>query len=66
MVMFVNVSEENEHSLKSTFHRCFVPSVGSFGQTVSEEIFFKSTNQKQELLVVAIFVNGLARNVQSL
>ena len=27
-VMFVNVSEENEHSLKKTFHRCFVPSVG--------------------------------------
>jgi hypothetical protein len=36
-VMFVNVSEENEHSLEKTFHRCFVPSVGLFGQVVSDE-----------------------------
>jgi hypothetical protein len=27
-VMFVNVSEENEHSLKKAYHICFVPSVG--------------------------------------
>ena len=27
-VMFVNISEENEHSLKKIFLRCFVPSVG--------------------------------------
>jgi hypothetical protein len=34
-------------------------SFGSFGQLVSEEkIFQKSTNQKQELSVVAMFVNG--------
>jgi hypothetical protein len=30
------------------------------------EDFFKSANQKQELPVVAIFVNGLERNEQSL
>jgi hypothetical protein len=30
------------------------------------EDFFKSTNQKQELPVVAMFVNGSGRNVQSL
>ena len=31
-----------------------------------EEDFFKSANQKQELLVVAMFVNGLGQNEQSL
>jgi hypothetical protein len=30
------------------------------------EFFFKSANQKQELSVVAMFVNGLGRNEQSL
>jgi hypothetical protein len=50
-----------------TFHRCFLPSFGSFGQAVSEEkIFFKLANQKQELPVVAMFVNGSGRNEQSL
>jgi hypothetical protein len=34
--------------------------LGSFGPEISEEkIFKKSTNQKQELPVVAIFVNEL-------
>jgi hypothetical protein len=39
-----------------------------FGQAVSEEkIFFKSANQKQELPVAAMFVNGSGqKNVQSL
>ena len=31
-----------------------------------EEGFKKSTNQKQELPVVAMFVNGLGQNEQSL
>ena len=40
--MFVNGSGRNEHFLQRTFHRCFLPSIGSFGQAVSEEkIFFK-------------------------
>ena len=30
------------------------------------EYFFKSANQKQELPVVAMFLNGLGRNEQSL
>ena len=34
---FVNGSGRNEHSLQRTFHRCFLPSFGSFGQAVSEE-----------------------------
>ena len=56
--MFVNEQGRNEHSVKRTFHRCFLPSFSSFGQAVSEEKNFKkSTNQKQELPVVAMFVN---------
>ena len=35
--MCVNGSELNEQSLLRTFHRCFLPSFGSFGQAVSEE-----------------------------
>jgi hypothetical protein len=39
----------------------------SIGQTVSEEkIFQKSTNQKEELPVAAMIVNGSGRNQQSL
>ena len=57
---------ENEHSLKTTLHRCFLPSVGSFGQVVSEEIFQKSTHQKQELPVAAMFINGSKQILQSL
>ena len=35
--MFVNRSGRNEQSQQRTFHRCFLPSFCSFGQTVSEE-----------------------------
>jgi hypothetical protein len=46
-----------------TCHRCFLPSFGSFGQAVSEKKKkIKSANQKQELPVVAMFVNGSAQN----
>jgi hypothetical protein len=34
--MFVNGSGRNEQSQHRSFHRCFRPSFGSFGQTVSE------------------------------
>ena len=47
-------------------HRCFLPSFGSFGQAVLEKIFQTSTNQKQELLVAAMFVSGSRQNEQSL
>ena len=40
-VMFVNGSRRNEQSLQRTFYRCFLPSFGSFGQVVSEEILKK-------------------------
>ena len=46
---------------------CFLPCFGSFGQTVSEEkISQKSTSQKQELPMAAMFVNESSRNEQSL
>jgi hypothetical protein len=38
--MFVNESGRNEHSFSRTFHRCFLPSFGSFGKVVSEEKVF--------------------------
>ena len=66
-VMFVNGSGQNEQSLQRTFHRCFLPSFGSFGQAISDEkILKKLANQKQELPVAAMFVNGSGRNEQSL
>ena len=66
-IMFVNELGQNEQSLQRSFHRCFLPSFSSFGQEVSEEKNLKkSTNQKQELPVVAMFVNGSGRNRQSL
>jgi hypothetical protein len=37
VVIIVNGSGRNEQSQQRTFHRCFPPSFGSFGQTVSEE-----------------------------
>ena len=65
VAMFVNGSGLNEHSLQRTFHRCFLPSFGSFGQVVSEEKRFqKLTNKKQELPITAMFVNGSKRNEQ--
>ena len=40
--MFVNGLGQNVQSLERTAHRCFLPSFGSFGQTVSEEKNFKN------------------------
>jgi hypothetical protein len=40
--MFVNGSGQNVQSLERTAHRCFLPSFGLFGQTVSEEKNFKN------------------------
>jgi hypothetical protein len=46
-VMFVNVMDQNEHSLKRAFHRCFLPSVGSFGQAVSDEEIVLEIDQSE-------------------
>ena len=65
--MFVSESELNEYSLQRTFQGCFLPSFGSFGKAASEEtVFQKSNNQKQELSVAAMFVNGSELNEHSL
>jgi hypothetical protein len=65
--MFANGLGGNEQSLQRAFQRCFLPSYGSFSNTVSEEKNLKkSTNQKQELPVAAIFVNGSGQNEQIL
>jgi hypothetical protein len=37
VAMFTCGSGRNEQSLQRTFHRCFLPSFGSFGQAVSKE-----------------------------
>ena len=37
--MFLNGSGQNEYSLQRTFQKCFLPSFGSFGKTVSEKNF---------------------------
>ena len=59
VAMIVNQSGRNEQYSQRTFHRCSLPSFGSFGQAVSEEkIFKKSANQKQQLPVVAMLGNG--------
>jgi Zn-finger protein len=40
--MFVNQSGQNEQFSQRTFHRCFLPSFGSFGQAVSKEKILKN------------------------
>ena len=42
---------------------CFIPRFSSFGQEVAEEkMFSKSTNQKQELPLAVMLINGLGQN----
>ena len=49
-----------------TFQGCFLTSFDSLGLAVLEEtIFQKSINQKQELPVEAMFVNGSELNEQT-
>jgi hypothetical protein len=40
--MFINGSAQNEQSLERTFHRCFLPSYGSFGKAVSKDKIFRN------------------------
>jgi hypothetical protein len=42
VAMFVSGFGRNDLSLQRTFHRCFLPSFGSFGQAVSEEKIFRN------------------------
>jgi hypothetical protein len=50
-VMFVNGSGRNEQSLQRTFHRCFLPSFGSFGQ--AEEVVYYSDKYHDKLEFIA-------------
>ena len=50
-----------------TLHRCFLPSLASFSQAVSEEkIFFTLANRKKELILVAMFVGQMETNEKAL
>ena len=40
--MFVNGSKRNEQFPQKTFHRCFLPRFGPFGQAVSEQKIFRN------------------------
>ena len=40
--MFVNGSKRNEQFPYRTFHRCFLPCFGPFGQVVSEQKIFRN------------------------
>ena len=50
-----------------TLHRCFLPSLASFGQAVSEEkIVLTLANQKKELILAAMFVGRMEPNEEAL
>jgi hypothetical protein len=58
--MFVNGSRQNVQSLERTAHRCFLPSFGSFGQTISEEKNFKNQPIRNKSPVAVMFVNKMS------
>jgi hypothetical protein len=54
VAMFVDRSGQNEQSLERTFHRCFLPSLNSFGWEVSEEkIKMQKVNGRQVMMAKA-------------
>ena len=49
-----------------SLHRCFLPSLAPFGQAVSEEkIFLRLANQKEELILAAMFVGRMEPNEEA-
>ena len=65
--MFVNGSELNEQSFKGfSKDASYQVSIHLAKRFQRRSFFQKSSNQKQELPVVAMFVNGSGRNEQSL
>ena len=56
VAMFVNGLGRNEHSLQRTFHRCFLPSFGSFGKEVSEEKIFLNLYRDNCILNTDIYI----------
>jgi hypothetical protein len=49
-----------------TFHRCLLPSFGSFGQVVSEEKILKISQSETRIACGSMFVNGSGQNEQYL
>ena len=63
----INGSGRNEQSLQRTFHGCFPTKFRIIWTSgFRGEDFQKSTNQKKELPVATMFVNGSVRNEHSL
>ena len=58
--MIVNGSGQNEHSLQRTFHRCFLPTFGSFGKAVSEEKIFLEINHSETRIVCGGHVDKMS------
>jgi hypothetical protein len=54
--MFADGSGRNEQSLQRIFHRCFLPSFGSFGQAVSEEKIFRNLYRDNCILNTDIYI----------
>ena len=58
---------QNEQSLQRTFHRCFLPSFGSFGHVVSEKKIFRNRPiRNKNRLWWPCFLMELERNEYSL
>jgi hypothetical protein len=55
--MFANRSGRNEQSSYRTFHRCFLPSFGSFGQVVLEKKIFKNRPIRNKNCLSPIEIN---------
>ena len=63
---FVNGSKRNEQFLQRTFHRCFLPRFGPFGQAVSDRRFLEIDQSETKMACGGHFINGSGRNEQSL
>jgi hypothetical protein len=64
--MFVDRSGQNVQSLQRTFHDASYQVSVYLAKRFQRRRLKKSANQKQELPVAAMFVNGSGRNEQSL
>jgi hypothetical protein len=50
VAMFVNGSARNVQSLQRIFHRCYLPSFGSFGQAVLETHFRNRPTRNKNII----------------
>jgi hypothetical protein len=64
---FCSIPPTNMATKGNSCFRCFLPSLAPFAQAVSEEkIFLTLTNQKKELILVAMFVGQMEPNEEAL